>query len=229
MNLKQSLRNNFVAGFLVLLPSGVTILVLWFVFSRLGPKLVDFSLQIMPQQVEDYFQEMKWARAGWTGLIILAGIFLVILVGMMARNVIGRKLIGFGERIIGRIPVVKWVYVTVQKMSQALLGEKEGMFKRVALVEFPRQGLYSVGFITSRLEKGVPRDRKNTYVNIFIPTTPNPTNGYLIIVPEKEVIPLDLSVEEAMRFIISGGSVPPPLREIGASSFSQQEKIQTRE
>jgi len=171
---------------------------------------------------------MKWAYAGWTILIVLVGIFLVILAGVMTRNVIGKKLIGFGELIIRKIPVAKWVYVTVQKFSQAVLGKKEGIFKTVALVEFPRQGLYSVVFVTSKLVEGIPTDRKNTYVSVFLPTTPNPTNGYLIIVPEKDIIPVDLSVEEAMRFIISGGSVAPPLKEkeIENSTYSSAKSNQ---
>ncbi|HIE43406.1 MAG TPA: DUF502 domain-containing protein [Candidatus Omnitrophica bacterium] len=201
----REIRTDFITGFLVVFPIIITIWLVWFLFS----KLVDFSVWILPYRLEEYLAQIKVAKAFWAIFVVFVGILAITTVGIFARNVLGRKLISFGEGLIRRIPVVKWIYETVQKISQAFLGQGFRVFQKVVLFEYPRTGSYAVGFVTSRIEKGIVGKDTQPYVNIFIPTTPNPTSGFLIILPEKDTIPLNISTEEAMRFIVSVGAIPP--------------------
>ncbi len=204
----RRIRDNFIAGLLVLLPTLVTLWILYFIFSH----LVKFSLRILPPRLEEYFQTVPWSYGLWVIVVVLAGVMGMALVGVITRNIIGKKLLTFGERILSRIPLVSRIYLTVQRISQVFLGGQRGIFLQAVLVEYPRKGLYSVGFVTSRMRSEISGGKKETLLNIFIPTTPNPTSGLLIIVPERDVIPLDIRVEEALSFVISAGVVPPPLR-----------------
>ena len=171
---------------------------------------------------------------GWLGLeighlvplvSILALMLLILAAGALARNFIGQRMLRTGERILTRIPVIRRIYVAVSQISEALLSDRKGVFRRAVMFEYPRRGTWSVGFVTSesrgevdRVTPGVP------HYHIFLPTTPNPTSGYLLIVPQEECIDLDMSVEDALKLIISGGAVTPEdvaaLEEEGSASVT---------
>jgi uncharacterized membrane protein len=198
-NITKGLRNNFITGFFVVLPIAITLWILWFFTS----KIVFVSLKLLPPNTP------LFTKAFWSLLIIILSIFFVIMIGVTARNVFGKKLIEFAERILQRIPIVKWIYETTKKMSQVFSLQKMKVLQKVVLVEYPHPGIYYIGFITSTIKKGIASKSDEPHVSVFLPTSPNPTSGFLLILPEKEVTLLDISVEDAMGFIISAGTIVP--------------------
>jgi len=114
-----------------------------------------------------------------------------------------------GDRILAKVPLVNRVYLAVRQLSQALLSSRRAVFQQVVLVEFPRKGVYCLGFVTSKAWEGVESVRGEDLLAVFLPTTPNPTSGFLLFVPRREVVPLDIGVEDALKMVISGGVVYP--------------------
>lgn len=199
VTIAKGLRNNFITGFFVILPIAVTIWITWFFTS----KIISVSLKLLPAGTP------LLAKAFWTVLMIILSIFVIIMIGITARNVFGRKLIELTEKIIRRIPVVKWIYETAKKMSDIFSLQKMKLLQKVVLLEYPHPGIYYIGFVTSTIKKGIKSKSDESHVSVFLPTSPNPTSGFLIILPEKDVVPLDISVEDAMGFIISVGAILP--------------------
>ena len=142
------------------------------------------------------------------GLIITIGI--VVATGFIATSVIGRWLVNLGEKFLYRIPIVKNIYQGAKQLSNAVFAPKGDKFRSVVLLEYPRKGLYSLGFVTGDT-KGVMQDKtQKKMVNVFVPTTPNPTSGFYLMVPEDEVIRLNMNVEDAFKVLISGGPLNYP-------------------
>jgi uncharacterized membrane protein len=145
----------------------------------------------------------------WSLAALLLAMGLVAVVGRMARNYIGRTLIQWLDSAVLRVPLVNKIYSTIKQVNEAFSLGKKGAFQTVALIEFPRRGMYSLGFITGEQHEEIQAKTKEHVVCVFIPTTPNPTSGYLVLVPQEQVTKLDMSVADAIRFIISLGSVSP--------------------
>ncbi|MCK4261554.1 DUF502 domain-containing protein [bacterium] len=195
------LRNNFVAGLLVVLPIVVTILILNIILN--------FIVRIVPQAVvANYFDTAPWKYL-WKGLAVIGILFVIFLIGVLARNIIGRRLIGLGEKILIKIPLVSRIYGALQQISQAFLGERRTGFNRVILFQYPRGGLYTLGLVSGEGGGEIKEKTGEKMLSVFVPTTPNPTSGLLILVPEKDTIPLKMTVEEALKLLISGGTVVP--------------------
>jgi uncharacterized membrane protein len=131
---------------------------------------------------------------------------------MLAANIFGRSLVNFSERMVDRIPVVKGIYMLFKQVSDTVFNRDRGAFRQVVLIEYPRKGIWSVAFVTGVTSGEVQKVTAKKLVNIFVPTTPNPTSGFYILVPEEDIIPLSMTVEEAFKLIISGGMVTPPIR-----------------
>ncbi|MFH1277413.1 MAG: DUF502 domain-containing protein [Candidatus Eisenbacteria bacterium] len=191
----RKLRNYFAAGLLVILPILVTV---WFLFKMfvsvdgyLGPLFVRYTGRSIP------------------GLGFAATVFLILFVGLFASNLIGRKLIGTGERIVHRIPIVSKLYLGVKQISAVIFREQEKFFRDVVAVEYPRKGIWAVAFLTNRMPSVVPGAESAEMMAVFLPTTPNPTSGFLLLVPRDQMHPLPMSVEEGVKFVISGGAVVP--------------------
>ncbi len=149
------------------------------------------------------------------GLGIVITIVFIFLMGIFVTNIIGRKMIDIGERIIGRIPIVNSVYRASKQFLEAVSITNKHSLNKVVLIEYPRKGIYSVGFITSPAKgqiKQITRDAREEVVNIFIPTTPNPTSGMFVMLPEDNVIPLSMTVEEGIKLVVSGGMITPPIK-----------------
>jgi len=145
----------------------------------------------------------------------------ILLIGLMARNIVGRWLLEFGEGTLLRIPLAGSVYKTLKQLLETVLRDNSTRFRRVVLVEYPREGLFAIGFVTGAIGTAVQAGFPETMLSVFIPTAPNPTTGWYAVVPETSVRDLDLSVEDAFRTIISAGIVNPDERETPASrSFS---------
>jgi uncharacterized membrane protein len=143
-------------------------------------------------------------------LSLLALLLIIFILGLIARNVLGARALAFGERILIRIPIIRRIYLAVSQISDAFLSNKKGAFKRAVLFEYPRRGMWSVGFVTndegsSALQHMPPDD----YYFVFLPTTPNPTSGFMLVIPQKDCVDLAMPVEDALKLIISGGAVNP--------------------
>jgi uncharacterized membrane protein len=144
------------------------------------------------------------------GLGLILVIILVFVVGLLTRNFIGRKIVHLGENIVDRIPLVRVLYTGVKQLLEPLFLQKTNAFKRVALIEYPRRGVHVIGFVTGESKGEVQNKTSKDMMNVFVPTTPNPTSGFYILIPEDEVVYLNMSVEDAFKLIISGGIVSPP-------------------
>ncbi len=191
----RRLRRYLLTGLAVVLPTALTAYVLWFLFIKLDGILGTYI--------------RKKVGVSIPGIGFAAVLVIVLAAGAMASNLIGKRLIKTGQRVLEAIPLFNRIYVSIREISDALLGERSTVFRRVALVEFPRPGSYSICFITSENEGQIDRKLGKKTVSVFVPTVPNPTTGFLLIIPANEVIPLDMSVEDGLKMVISGGSVVP--------------------
>lgn len=189
-------RNIFITGLAVLVPVILTFWILRVIFQ--------FADNILGRYLSNWL-----GVPPPPGLGILLTLTIVFLTGLVASNIIGRRLILLGERLLERTPVVRHVYSTLKQVTEAFMGNRAGSFKRVVLVQYPREGLWAVGLVTGRSKGYGPERGEGDMVHVFIPTTPNPTSGYLILVPEEDLVTLNLTIEEGMRLIISGGVVSP--------------------
>ena len=196
----KSLRNSFFAGLLVVLPVAASVLILVGVFRWVTDFMLPASLR----------QQMLTPLYRLVALVTF--IAFTMLVGWITRLVVGKRMVAMVEDLIGRVPLLNKTYGFMKEISQTLLASKRTVFQRVVLVQFPRPGLYSVGFVTSETEGEAQEKTKETVINVFVPTTPNPTSGFLILVPREQLIDLEMSVAEGMKLVISGGAVVPPFR-----------------
>ena len=191
----RKMRTYFATGLLVILPVAVTAWLLWKIFSVLDGILGDLISHYVGRRIPG------------TGFV--ATLVLILLVGLFASNLLGRRLIALGEYILHRIPIVRQIYGGVQQISTALLGDKRSQYSRVVLVEYPRKGVYALAFQTNTMRAPLRGTDGEELVSVFLPTTPNPTSGFMLLLRREDVIPLAIRVEEAVKFVISGGSVPP--------------------
>ncbi|MBU2498844.1 MAG: DUF502 domain-containing protein [Proteobacteria bacterium] len=166
---------------------------------------MDAVLKYVPQK---YLPE-TYLNVRIPGLGLILALILILIVGFLARNIVGSKIVHWTDRIVNRIPLARIIYVAIKQLLQGVFLPQTRAFRRVVMVEFPRQGVYSIGFLTGVSKGEVQNKTAKKVVNVFVPTTPNPTSGFFIMVPEDEVIPLSMSVEDAFKLIISGGIVSP--------------------
>jgi len=209
------LRGYFLAGILVTAPLGVTALLAWWIITFIDESVTP----LIPAQYnpETY---LPFSLPG-LGLVVLV-IFLT-LIGALTAGFLGRWLVHTGERILNRMPVIRSVYSAVKQIFETVLAQQSNAFREAVLVEYPRRGIWAIGFITGTTKGEVQNLTEETTVNIFLPTTPNPTSGFLLFVPREDVVPLDMSVEEAVKMVISGGIVTPPDRR----SLAEQKESKT--
>jgi uncharacterized membrane protein len=209
VRLQQDLKNDLIAGLLVVIPLATTI---W--LSTLVTRFVVSFLTSVPKQfspfntLNPFLQEIINLLAGL--LVPLLGI---LLIGLMARNIVGRWLLDYGEGTLARIPLAGSVYKTLKQILETVLKDNSTRFRRVVLVEYPREGLYSLGFVTGVLGASMAASFTQPMLSVFIPTAPNPTTGWYTVVPETAVRDIDMSVEDAFRTIISAGIVSPEDRD----------------
>ncbi len=198
---KTDLRNYLLTGLLVAAPLAATVFVIGILLN-----LADASLQLLPKGLRP--EEIMHVRIpGLFGLILTFG-FLVI-VGFLARNYFGQRLVRFYERILQRIPVVGGVYSAAKQLAMAIFSSDEQKFSRVVLVQFPHPGMHTLAFVTAEDAGHLAKPHDRPCCSVFVPTTPNPTSGYFMVVPREDTIPTDLTIEEAFRVIVSAGLVGP--------------------
>lgn len=196
-------RRYLAAGLLVWIPVVVTFFVLRFVIN-----LMDRTLLLVPAAIRP--ENLLGFRI--PGLGILLTLTLLVATGSLAANYFGRRLLDFWEAVLARIPLVSWVYLGVKKVAETLLSPSGQSFRKVLLIEYPRKGIWSLCFMTSSALAEVQARTAKDVICVFVPTTPNPTSGFVMMVPRDEVTELDMSVDEALRMIISLGVVVPEWR-----------------
>ena len=185
----------FMRGLFTLLPTVITIYLLFSFFSLLDSIIGDFIEYLVGYPLP--------------GVGVISSLLLILGVGFFVTNVLGSKLIAFGERIIHRIPIVTNIYFGIKQIIDAFSMEGKRVFNKVVLIEYPRKGLYALVFLTGESKGEVQEKTHSTLVNVFIPTTPNPTSGMLLLIPKGDVINLDMTVEEGLKLIVSAGVVVP--------------------
>ena len=146
------------------------------------------------------------------GIGVIATLLVVFLTGLVTANIIGQRLLRFWEGVLSRIPVVKSVYYSVKQVSDTLFSSSGEAFRKALLVQYPREGAWTIAFLTGQPGGDVLTHLRGDYVSVFVPTTPNPTSGFFLMLPRKDVIELEMSVDEALKYIISMGVVSPPMR-----------------
>lgn len=201
---RRKLKYYFLTGLLVVVPVAMTLLVVrWLVRFMDG-----LLFTVLPEALRP--EELYGIPVPGIGLI--ATLLLILLIGVLAANIFGRSLVTFSERVVDRIPVVKGIYTLFKQVSDTVFKRDRGAFRKVVLIEYPRKGIWAVAFVTGVSEGEVQEVTEKRLVNVFVPTTPNPTSGFYILVPDDDLIELKMTVEEAFKLIISGGMVTPPVR-----------------
>ncbi|MDH5358379.1 MAG: DUF502 domain-containing protein [Gammaproteobacteria bacterium] len=194
------MRKYLIAGLLVWMPLGITFLV---VRSIVG--LLDRTLLLLPEA----YQPDNFLGIHIPGLGVVLAVILVLTTGMIVANLLGKRIISAWESLLARIPLVRTLYAGVKQILEAVLAADAKSFRKVLLVEYPRKGVWSLAFMTSDALGEVQAKTGSKVISVFIPTTPNPTSGFVLMVPETDVIELDMSIEEGLKMIISMGVVVP--------------------
>ncbi|MBP7829505.1 MAG: DUF502 domain-containing protein [Kiritimatiellae bacterium] len=200
----RALRNNILTGLFLVAPIAVAVFVVMWLFTL----ITDRVMPLVPRKVGEVYPEIIFRLIAL--LLFLAVLFLL---GLLIRNIIGARLYRIGDAILSRIPVFNKIYISMRQIGEALLAQSQTLFQEVVLVEYPRKGIYSMGFVTTPVPPeftgNLPAEVRATLVAVFIPTTPNPTSGLLIFVPKNETYDLPISVGDAMKLVVSGGTVYP--------------------
>jgi uncharacterized membrane protein len=194
------IRSYLIAGLLIWLPVWITFLAIKFL-----AELMDNSLKLLPH----HYQPDQLLGFHLPGLGIIFTILLLFFTGMIATNFLGRHLVNLWDKLIARIPLVRSIYAGVKNTLETVLSSKNQAFRKVLLIEYPRVGSWSIAFQTGKTCQKIADKTQSDMITVFVPTTPNPTSGFMIIVPREEVHELDLSIDDALKMIISLGVVQP--------------------
>jgi uncharacterized membrane protein len=198
------IRKHMITGIIVIIPIWVT-----YVAVRAVMNWINGLFDILPTSVQPKTLIPIW------GIEIIIALLLILIIGLLANNYLGKKFLSLGEFILAKIPVIKTIYQGVKHLTAGVMSEKK-MFSRVVMLEFPIKGLSFIGFVTGETPSLLPEEKGKKMLKIFIPTTPNPTSGYFCMASEDEVKPLDMSVDDAFRLIISAGYADSAMEDIGA-------------
>lgn len=218
-----SLRASFLTGLVVIAPVGLTIWLIWSVVGWID----GFVLPLVPnnyhpdRMIQDFFGLDPALQINVRGLGVVIFLIFTVIVGWMAKGFIGRSFIRWAEGLVERTPVVRTIYSGIKQISETIFAQSERSFETACLIEYPRKGIWALGFISTTAKGEVARktDPSDEMVSIFVPTTPNPTSGFLLFFPRRDVTELDMSVEDAAKLVISAGLVYPPEPEAQATLF----------
>jgi uncharacterized membrane protein len=194
------LKKYLLAGLLVLVPLGITVWVLHFIITSL-----DQTILLIPETWRP-----KWDGSNIPGMGILLAFVLLFVTGAIASNVFGKQLVKAWDSIVNRIPVVGGIYKSIKQLTDPVLSENGQAFSKAVLVEFPHAGSHTVAFLTNKVDGEIASKLGETQVSVYVPTTPNPTSGYMLILPKSKVYELDMSVDQALKYIVSMGVAAPP-------------------
>ncbi len=205
---KKAFKKNLIAGLLVTIPAGLTYIVLSFVITRIDSAMAPVVKGIFGPQGMQLLEE--WNIPGM-GFLLLA--LFITGVGLFGTNFIGKKIVALGEKLLHQIPVVRVIYTSIKKVVDTLSLTETASFQKMVLVTYPREPLKTLGIVCCNTPDGIKDAAGEKMLNVFVPTSPNPTTGFLFMVPEKDTIPMEMSVEEGLKMIISFGMTnPEPLK-----------------
>lgn len=215
------LRRYLLTGIVVTAPISITIY-LTYIFLTFVDKHV---ARIIPNDWHPNNFSALFGDTAIPGLGLIVAIAFFIVIGWFATNVLGRFIIRLYEYVLDRMPIIRNIYGTIKQIFETIMATQSKAFREPVMLEYPRKGVWSIGFITGRTEGEVQRITEEETINVFVPTTPNPTSGYLLFVPKKELKFLNMSVEEAVKLVVSAGIITPPDRKVkGGTSLSKSAK-----
>ncbi|MCF6231527.1 MAG: DUF502 domain-containing protein [Rhodobacteraceae bacterium] len=198
-----SLRASFLTGLVVIAPVGLTIWLIWSVIGWIDGVV----LPLVPKTI----RPEEYIGINLRGVGVIFFLVFTIFTGWIAKGIIGRSMILFGESLVSRMPVVRTIYSGIKQISETVFAQSERSFEKACLIQYPRKGIWAIGFVSIRAKGEVAKKAETSgyLVGVFIPTTPNPTSGFLLFFPEEDVIELEMSVEDAAKLVISAGLVYP--------------------
>jgi uncharacterized membrane protein len=197
------MKKHLITGLLIWIPLVITLWVLKFIVDAL-----DQTLLLLPPE----FRTENWLGLHVPGMGAVMTVVIVFLTGLLTTNLVGARLVNFWHQILHRIPVVNSIYSSVKQISDTLFSSSGQAFRKALLVRWPHEGMWTIAFLTGRPGAEIVSHLQGDYISVYVPTTPNPTGGYFVVVARKDVIELDMSVDEALKYIISMGVVPPGSR-----------------
>ena len=210
----RSIRTAFITGLLILLPLGVTVFIIGIVLDRVGNPASELFFNFIDQNI----RELPTVEIPLQLVSLLIVFLIITALGYFSRIFIGQLFLRFFERILTRLPLISQVYNTVKQLVDTFSQQKKAVFQEVVMIEYPRKGIYAIGFLTNQAKGEVQSLTGENLVNVFVPTTPNPTSGFLLMLPHEDVIPMQMSVADGMKTIISGGAVTPNFEDSGNSN-----------
>ncbi len=198
MGMMARLRAYFFAGILITAPISITFYLAWIFISFVDEKVTPL--------IPDAYNPQRWGVPGIGLLIIIVGLTLI---GAVTAGWVGRTLTGLSERVLARMPVIRGIYSATKQIFETVLAQKSNAFREVVLIEYPRRGIWTMAFLSGYTSGEVQAVTSQECVNVFVPTTPNPTSGFLLFVPRADIIRLDMTVEEGVKMVVSGGIITP--------------------
>lgn len=195
------LRAYFFAGILVTAPISITLYLAWLLISFVDRRITP----LIPEQ----YNPENYLPFGLPGLGVVIMVVGLTLIGAVTAGFVGRMWTRISERILGGMPVIRNLYGAIKQIIESIVAQKSQAFRQAVLIEYPRRGIWAIGFMTGKTEGEVQNLTKESVTNVFLPTTPNPTSGFLLFVPTKDLVPLSMTIEEAIKMVISGGIVTP--------------------
>ena len=195
------MKKYFVTGLLIWIPLVITLMVLAWIVNTLDQILLIAPAAVRPDALLGF---------QLPGVGVLVTLLLILITGLAAANFVGQRLVGFWESLLSRIPVVKSIYYSVKQVSDTLLSSNGQAFRKALLIQYPHQGIWTIAFQTGKPGGDAARHLGDDFVSVYVPTTPNPTSGFFLMLPRKDAIELDMSVDDALKYIISMGVVAPP-------------------
>ncbi len=202
----RSIRTAFITGLLILLPLGVTAFTVGFVLDRIGNPASELFFRFIDTNI----RELPTIGISLQIVSLLIVVSIITILGYFSRIFIGQLLFNFFERILGKVPLINLIYNTVKQIVDTFTQQQKAVFQEVVLIEYPRKGVYAIGFLTNRAKGEIQALTGEELVNVFVPTTPNPTSGFLLMLPKESVVSMRMSISDGMKLIISGGAVVPP-------------------
>ena len=206
--LRQKIQTTFLTGFITIIPILITVVLLSFLFNIFDQFLNTpfsnlFKLIGLPQLIDYHLP-------GFIGFLIL--ILFTFLIGLIVKNVVGKKTFFWVERLLSKLPLIWNIYYSSKQILEAISTSGKAAFKQVVLIEYPRKGIFTIGFLSSETKGEIQSVTEKDMVNVFLPTTPNPTSGFLLMVPKEDIIILSMNIEEGIKLVVSGGMVAHPER-----------------
>ena len=216
-SLTRHVRTNFLAGILVTAPIAITLYAVWLVVSW-------FDNEVVPL-VPAKYNPATYLDFPLPGFGLLIAVVALYLIGALTAGLFGRYIMGIGERIVARVPVVRGIYGATKQIAETVLAKQSNAFREVALIEYPRKGTWTVGFITGKPTAEIADSIVDEAVSVFIPTTPVPSAGFLLFVPRKDLVVLDMTVEEGIKMVVSLGIVTPPDHRVSPTAESEPRRL----